>query len=155
MGARTDNLILTGCSVKGSRDACRICQFWQGNAGMELVRQHLGKAALKELENCELGHLPALAFTAGVHPHDAKTCNDDTLQELRTLAGHEHCVALGECGLDYDRMFSPHDVQLEWCKKQVSLAVELKMPLFLHERDRDPKKGSPLGSSRELIEILE
>lgn len=51
-------------------------------------------------------------------------------------------------------MFSPREVQLEWCRKQVDLAVELGMPLFLHERDRDSNKGRPLGSSVDLRRIL-
>ena len=41
---------------------------------------------------------------------------------------------VGECGLDYDRMFSPKDVQLEWFEKQVQLACDLQKPLFCHER---------------------
>jgi TatD DNase family protein len=44
-------------------------------------------------------------------------------------------VAIGECGLDYNRNFSPPDVQRRWFESQVQLACELDMPLFLHERD--------------------
>lgn len=62
-------------------------------------------------------------------------------------------MAIGECGLDYDRMFSPQAVQLDWCRRQVELAVQLEMPLFLHERDRG--KGQRLGSAKELLSILE
>lgn len=58
-------------------------------------------------------------------------------------------------GLDYDRMFSPRDVQLHWCRKQIELAMRLGMPLFLHERDRDSSKGKPLGSAADLKKILQ
>ncbi len=51
-------------------------------------------------------------------------------------------------------MFSPRELQLEWCRKQVELAVELGMPLFLHERDVDSSKGSKLGSAADLQGIL-
>lgn len=34
-------------------------------------------------------------FTAGVHPHNAKDCDNTTLDELRQLAAHERCVAIG------------------------------------------------------------
>lgn len=122
---------------------------------MQLLQRHLGRAGAEEFVASKLTALPKLTFTAGVHPHDAKTCNAETLQELRALAKHEHCVAIGECGLDYDRMFTAHEVQLEWCRKQVQLSVELGMPLFLHERDRDSQKGPSLGSARELLEILD
>lgn len=51
-------------------------------------------------------------------------------------------------------MFSPRELQLEWCRKQVELAVELGMPLFLHERDVDSSKGRKLGSAADLQAIL-
>jgi TatD DNase family protein len=44
-------------------------------------------------------------------------------------------VAIGECGLDYNRDFSPRNLQDRWFAEQLQLACELKMPLFLHERD--------------------
>ncbi|KAG2443084.1 hypothetical protein HYH02_009498 [Chlamydomonas schloesseri] len=78
---------------------------------------------------------PLLYFTAGVHPHNAKQCTPDTLTELRRLAAHPRCVAIGECGLDFNRNFSPPDVQEEWFEQQVVLAKELRKPLFLHCRD--------------------
>lgn len=45
-------------------------------------------------------------FTAGVHPHVAKSCTDNTIEQLRTFAGHPRCVAVGECGLDFNRCAS-------------------------------------------------
>lgn len=76
-----------------------------------------------------------LYSTSGVHPHDAKTCNNKTLQELEEIAKNPCVVAIGECGLDYNRDYSPRDVQREWFEKQIELAEKLNMPLFLHERD--------------------
>jgi len=52
-----------------------------------------------------------LYFTAGVHPHDAKSCDEHTIERLRQFAKDPQCVAIGECGLDFDRDFSPRDVQ--------------------------------------------
>ena len=82
-----------------------------------------------------LNYPDVLYSTSGVHPHDAKTCNDKTLNELQKIAENPSVVAIGECGLDYNRDFSPRDVQREWFEKQIKLAEELNMPLFLHERD--------------------
>ncbi len=76
-----------------------------------------------------------LYSTAGVHPHDAKTCDDRTIDTLRNLAKSDVVVAIGECGLDYNRNFSPANIQRKWFEKQVKLAEELKMPLFLHDRE--------------------
>ncbi|MFC3771063.1 TatD family hydrolase [Paenibacillus sp. GCM10012303] len=76
-----------------------------------------------------------LYSTAGVHPHDAKMCNPGTISRLRRLAAQPQVVAIGECGLDYNRDFSPRDVQRTWFDAQVKLACELRLPLFLHERE--------------------
>ncbi|GAA4839642.1 TatD family hydrolase [Paenibacillus vulneris] len=76
-----------------------------------------------------------LYTTAGVHPHDAKSCSESTLRDLKKLAVLPHVVAIGECGLDYNRDFSPRDVQKRWFEEQAALACELQMPLFLHERE--------------------
>jgi TatD DNase family protein len=76
-----------------------------------------------------------LYSTAGVHPHDVKHCNEHTIDTLRTLAQNACVVAIGECGLDYNREYSPREVQREWFGRQIDLACELGLPLFLHERD--------------------
>ena len=82
----------------------------------------------------------ALYTTAGVHPHEVKNCGNGTILILRELvcekSDKRSCVkAIGECGLDYNRDFSPRDIQRRWFVKQAELAAELSLPLFLHERD--------------------
>ncbi|KZX12459.1 Tat-linked quality control protein TatD [Methanobrevibacter oralis] len=76
-----------------------------------------------------------LFSTSGVHPHDAKTCDETTLKTLESIAQEDCVVAVGECGLDYNRNFSHPKTQREWFEKQVELAECLNMPLFLHERE--------------------
>ncbi|MFY9225499.1 MAG: TatD family hydrolase [Blastocatellia bacterium] len=76
-----------------------------------------------------------LYSTAGIHPHNARECNEQTLSNLRSLLQKKEVVAVGECGLDYNRDFSPRPVQDKWFEAQIQLACELKKPLFLHERD--------------------
>ena len=76
-----------------------------------------------------------LYSTSGVHPHDAKTCNGHTINELEKIAKNKSVIAIGECGLDYNRNFSPQDLQRKWFEAQVELAERLGMPLFLHERE--------------------
>lgn len=79
---------------------------------------------------------PAVLYsTAGVHPHNAKQCNDHTMSNLKKLAEKKEVLAIGECGLDFNRDFSPRKVQEQYFEKQIELACELQMPLFLHERD--------------------
>lgn len=89
--------------------------------------------------------------TAGVHPHDAKSCHTGTIHILRELAKNDYVVAIGECGLDYNRDFSPRDVQRKWFEAQIDLAVELNMPLFLHERDAFDDFASILENRKDDI----
>jgi TatD DNase family protein len=77
--------------------------------------------------------------TAGVHPHNARFW-DESSGKIRSLAAgtgaaNKTIVAVGECGLDYNRDFSPRDAQRRCFEDQIRLAVELGIPLFLHERD--------------------
>ncbi|MEZ4294675.1 MAG: TatD family hydrolase [Polyangiaceae bacterium] len=76
-----------------------------------------------------------LYSTAGVHPHDAKSCGPRTIDALRALCRNAEVVAVGECGLDFNRNFSPPPVQERWFTEQLALAAEMKLPVFLHERD--------------------
>lgn len=76
-----------------------------------------------------------LHCTAGVHPHDASSWNSDSADIIRQLATSAQVVALGECGLDFNRNFSTPDEQLACFEAQLQLAVELQKPLFLHQRD--------------------
>ena len=76
----------------------------------------------------------ALCSTAGVHPHNARTFDRHVHAQLRNLARCPEVVAVGECGLDYDRDFSPRPEQRAAFEAQLELAVELQKPVFLHER---------------------
>jgi len=107
VAAGVSQIVITGSSVAGSRHAHQIAS-----------------------QNPQV-----LFATAGVHPHDARHCNERTIPALRELASHPNVVSLGECGLDYNRDFSPRPMQDKWFEEQIKLAVELHKPLFLHERD--------------------
>ncbi len=74
--------------------------------------------------------------TAGIHPHNAERAAECDLDEIRRfVTENERIVAVGECGLDYDRMFSPKDTQLDCLKRHIAIAGETGKPMFLHERD--------------------
>ena len=120
-GVRT--LIVTGTSVAGSQEAQRIAREYPGQ----------------------------LFATAGVHPHDSRNCTEDTILELRRLATHREVVAIGECGLDFNRDFSPRPQQEKWFEAQVALAEELQMPLFLHERDAQQRFCEILAGVRNNV----
>lgn len=100
-------LLLTGTSVRNSEGAARYADKFPGK----------------------------LFTTAGIHPHDTRNCTVQTIDKMRQLAKLPQVVAIGECGLDYNRDFSPRDVQRKWFEEQIQLACELQLPLFLHERE--------------------
>ncbi|HEU4352939.1 MAG TPA: TatD family hydrolase, partial [Burkholderiales bacterium] len=113
-------IIVTGTTVEESRQAAAIA-------------------------DCHAGLLYA---TAGVHPHHARECTPRTIKELRELANHPHCVAIGECGLDFNRNYSPHPDQEKWFVAQLELGLGLGKPLFLHSRDAHPRFAEILKTYR-------
>jgi TatD DNase family protein len=100
-------MIVTGATFPGSREA------------IQLARSRPGK----------------LFATAGVHPHHATELTVDSLSELAELARQPEVVAVGECGLDYFRDFSPRADQQAAFHRQLELAARLHKPVFLHQRD--------------------
>ncbi|MBS2017360.1 MAG: TatD family hydrolase [Deltaproteobacteria bacterium] len=116
-------IVATGTSVEGSRRAWEIAER-------------------------ERSRSPKLWSTAGIHPHNAKTFGPDTRIALRELAAREEVVAIGECGLDFDRDFSPRDLQVKAFRAQLELAAELGMPVFLHERAAHAAFVEILGEMR-------
>lgn len=73
--------------------------------------------------------------TAGVHPHDASQWQESTEVAIRKLAGASEVVAIGECGLDFNRNFSTPAEQERAFSAQLALAADLMMPVFLHCRE--------------------
>lgn len=73
--------------------------------------------------------------TAGIHPHNADSARQEDFELIEKLViENEKIVAIGECGLDYDRMFSTRENQIRCFEKHIVLAERLNKPLFLHER---------------------
>ena len=106
LDADVSQMILTGTSVRNSEEAATIAKEYPG----------------------------ILYFTVGIHPHDAKSFDAQSISKLRNLLKHKHVVSVGECGLDFDRDFSPRNIQETCYKAQLELAIEVQKPLFLHER---------------------
>src|SRR3954462_2763373 len=89
-----------------------------------------------------------LHATAGVHPHHSRDCGPQTIPALRSLAAHPRLVAIGECGLDFNRNYSPHPDQEKWFVAQLELGLSLEKPLFLHSRDAHPRFAQILRTHR-------
>ncbi len=101
------------------------------------------KESLKAFELTKQ-HNPIFS-TAGCHPHDAKDFTTEDFKSVESLLTHDKVVAVGECGLDFNRNFSPPDIQKNVFKQQLDLACNLQKPLFLHERDATDAMLAILG----------
>ncbi|GMQ79887.1 MAG: TatD family hydrolase [Thermodesulfobacteriota bacterium] len=101
------------------------------------------------LEHCIKGvaiaeSIPKVYASVGIHPHGAKNCSENALNTLVDLTRKPSVRAWGEIGLDFNRMFSPINVQEKWLIRQLEIADSLKLPVIFHERD----------SNGRLIDIL-
>ncbi|SFU85598.1 TatD family hydrolase [Halomonas korlensis] len=94
---------------------------------------------------------PGLYATAGVHPHDASQWDVSLARAMRDLHRKPSVVAVGECGLDFNRNFSTPDEQERAFEAQLGLAVESGKPLFLHERDAGKRLREILRAWRDDI----
>ncbi|MCF4979730.1 MULTISPECIES: TatD family hydrolase [Pseudomonas] len=117
--AGVGQLVVTGTSVHGSEQALHLCQRWDQGA-------------------------QRLFSTAGIHPHSASDWSVDSARQLKDLLSQDRVRAVGECGLDFNRDFSPRPQQEKVLEAHLALAVELQLPVFLHERD----------ANQRLLEIL-
>ncbi|MDR0455587.1 MAG: TatD family hydrolase [Treponema sp.] len=112
--AGVKTLIITGSSIAGSAAALAFAQTHP---------------------NCKA--------TVGIHPHHAKDWDAAAKVQLQEMVSPEPSAtpmaalsaAIGECGLDYNRNFSPPQAQRKCFEDQLALAAQLKKPVFLHERD--------------------
>lgn len=99
--------ILTGATEQGSKDAFELTQKY-----------------------------PDLFYsTAGVHPHYSSEYTSDVHKTLETLIEHDKVVAVGECGLDFNRNFSTPSQQEHAFRQQLEIAKNSQLPVFLHQRD--------------------
>ncbi|MGH8179547.1 MAG: TatD family hydrolase [Steroidobacteraceae bacterium] len=106
-GVGVVQMVVTGSSAASSR------------AAISLSRQHPGR----------------LFATAGIHPHHATELTAAVVDELGDLAIEPEVVAVGECGLDYYRNYSPQGAQRQAFHRQLELAARCGKPVFLHQRD--------------------
>lgn len=91
--------------------------------------------AESQLNTHYCSNLPSLYCTAGVHPHQAAGVSAGWIAQLEDLVRAPHVVAVGECGLDFNRNFSTPEQQIEVFESQLAVATRLKKPVYLHERD--------------------
>jgi TatD DNase family protein len=77
---------------------------------------------------------PWLDASVGVHPHDAAKVDGAGWQQIAGAASDGTVIAIGETGLDYDRVFSPIPDQLTNLRRNLALALDTGKPAILHCR---------------------
>ena len=102
-----EQLIVTGADIERSESAINLSQIYES----------------------------VCYSTVGLHPHHASDYSNDTGSELRDMLSRKHVVAVGECGLDFNRNFSSRKEQIRAFEAQIEIAIDLQKPLFLHQRD--------------------
>lgn len=104
-------------------------------AGVEQV-VHVGCTRSSQPRAVELAQAhPSVFAVVGIHPHEAKTTNDEALGDIERRAGDPKVVAIGETGLDYHYNLSTPEQQRASMTAHVDLARRLDMPVVLHVRE--------------------
>ena len=108
------------------------------------------RAALAAAED-----FPQVYAAIGRHPSAAKGFDDADLAELRSLAAHERCVAIGETGLDFYRDSAPPRAdQQRAFAAQIELARETDKPLVIHSRAADEDTLAQLAGEADGVSVV-
>jgi TatD DNase family protein len=111
-------------------------------AGVERILVPGWNVASCERALALVDRVPWLDAAVGVHPHDAAKVDDAAWAGLAALAADHRVVAIGETGLDYDRVFSPIEDQLANLRRNLALALETGKPAILHCRSADGRRDA-------------
>ncbi len=85
---------------------------------------------------------PALVAAVGAHPHAAASTDEAAWASIAALAVAPAVVAIGETGLDYDRMYAPPDAQRANLRRNLALALATGKPAILHCRSRAGRRDA-------------
>jgi len=97
---------------------------------------------------------PQVYAAVGRHPNEAHGFDDADLAELRALAAHERCVAIGETGLDFYRQGASRADQERAFSAQIALARETGKPLVIHTRAADDETLAKLAAEAEGVDVV-
>ena len=94
-------------------------------------------ANLESLENTRklMEAYPFIYGAFGLHPDEVGDLNEDVMARMLELCRMEKAVAVGEIGLDYHYEDIPRERQQAAFRAQMALALELNLPVIVHERE--------------------
>lgn len=119
-------------------------------AGLERILVPGWNVASSERALALADRFPWLDVGVGVHPHDAAKVDDAGWATIVAMAADERVVAIGETGLDYDRVFSPIPHQLDNLRRNLALALETGKPAILHCRSANGRRDAQDALLQEL-----
>ncbi|MBQ4862130.1 TatD family hydrolase [Pseudoalteromonas sp. MMG013] len=122
---------LTSTQYDSEREDIVMRATQAGVSNMLLIGSNISDSQQSQ----ELANKFGYVSTAGIHPHDAKDAPDNFSESIQQLLQRPEVVAVGECGLDFNRDFSPRSIQERVCQQQLELAKNMQVPVYLHERD--------------------
>ncbi len=97
---------------------------------------------------------PQVRAAIGRHPNSATGFDDEDLAELRALAAHPACAAVGETGLDFYRDNAPAQDQHRAFRAQIELAREVDKPLVIHSRAAQDETLATLIEHAEGVRVI-
>jgi TatD DNase family protein len=97
---------------------------------------------------------PQVYAAVGRHPNYATGFDDADLAELRALAAHPRCRAIGETGLDYHRDYAPRADQERAFSAQIALAREVGKPLVIHTRAAERDTLALLAAEAQGVSVV-
>jgi TatD DNase family protein len=97
---------------------------------------------------------PQVYAAIGRHPNAAKGFDGADLAELRALAAHERCLAIGETGLDFYREGAPREDQERAFAAQIALARETTKPLVIHSRAAEQPTLDQLAAEADGVSVV-
>ena len=107
------------------------------------------QAALRAAET-----YPEVYAAIGHHPNEATGFTPQITEELRELARHPRCLAIGETGLDDFRNYAPRPDQERAFDDQIALAHELSKPLIIHTRAAEDDTITWLTTKAQGLEVI-
>lgn len=129
-------------------DLAAVRSRWQTAGIVHLVHSCVHPGEFASIQ--ALAHqFPEISFAVGLHPLDACKWEQNTAEEIKSLASSDHqIVAIGEMGLDFYKA-NNYEQQVMVFEKQLAIAAELNLPVIIHCRDAAPQVREILQKWRE------
>ncbi len=122
--------------------------------GIDAASNRAALAAADEFSAGAADELPQVYAAIGRHPNAASGFEDSDLADLRELAAHERCVAIGETGLDFYRDGAPREDQRRAFAAQIALAAEIRKPLVIHSREATEQTLAQLDAEANGVTVV-